>query len=418
MSQPGPTSEPAEGTGRGDRRTLWSVVAGHVPVHFYPQGFLVVVPYIAESLGLSAIQAGLFETTRMVGGGVASIGGGIITDRFQALRRHFMILSLVSMAAGYILTSLVGAYGLILIGLAIGAAMGSFWHPPASSVLSQRFPERRGYVIALHRSSGTAGDTVAPFVVGALIGVVSWQVVVQGSGIITLVFAGVLWVTLATLSMGRAQGRAKGGQRGFGAQFGAMGGLLKQRALLILLLVSGVRGIADRGLIVFFAFYLKETLDMSPLMVGVHFGLLTALAIVTGPFYGRTSDRIGRKPVIVAIMAVSTVLVVLIALAGGGAKFTILVILLGSVMFSVSSLVQAGAMDVAHGLNLEGSLMGLYWGVNALFGGASPVILGAILGWLNNDYTIIFWYAAVFYAAGALLALALPAVASGRKAAA
>ena len=115
-------------------------------------------------------------------------------------------------------------------------------------------------------------------------------------------------------------------------------------------------------------------------------------------------------------MAISTVLAVLIALAGGGAKFTVLVILLGSVMFSVSSLVQAGAMDVAHGLNLEGSLMGLYWGVNALFGGVSPVVLGAILGWLNNDYTIIFWYAAAFYAAGALLALALPAAASGRKA--
>ena len=154
---------------------------------------------------------------------------------------------------------------------------------------------------------------------------------------------------------------------------------------------------------------------MSPLMVGVHFGLLTALAIVTGPFIGRTSDRIGRKPVIVTIMAISAVLVSLIALADGGWVFTVLVLLLGSVMFSVSSLVQAGAMDVAHGLNLEGSLMGMYWGVNSLFGGASPLILGAILGWMNNDYSVIFWYAAAFYVVGMFVALALPAAASGKR---
>ncbi|PZC47310.1 MAG: putative arabinose efflux permease, MFS family [Chloroflexi bacterium] len=415
MSEREATAVSSDASGQRDRRTLWSVVAGHVPVHFYPQGFLVIVPYIADSLGLSAVQAGLFETTRMLGGGVASIGGGIVTDRFQALRRHFMIVSLVLMALGYLMISLVSGYGLILIGLAIGAALGSFWHPPASSVLSQRFPERRGYVIALHRSSGTAGDTVAPFVVGALIGVVSWQAVVQGSSIVTFAFAGVLWMTLGTLSLDRAQRKARGPQRGFGAQFGALGGVFKQRALLLLLLVSGLRGVADRGLIVFFAFYLKETLGMSPLMVGVHFGLLTALAIVTGPFIGRTSDRIGRKPVIVTIMAISAVLVSLIALADGGWVFTVLVLLLGSVMFSVSSLVQAGAMDVAHGLNLEGSLMGMYWGVNSLFGGASPLILGAILGWMNNDYSVIFWYAAAFYVVGMFVALALPAAASGKR---
>ena len=131
--------------GKNQTLTLIGVVTGHVPVHLYGQGFLLSLPYLSSTLGLATIQAGLIETIRRAGGGVASIGGGVVTDRYQHLRGHFLGASLVLMALGYLVAGVVptgspAAYVFLLLALGFASAMGSFWHPPAASVLSQRFP--------------------------------------------------------------------------------------------------------------------------------------------------------------------------------------------------------------------------------------------------------------------------------------
>ena len=378
--------------GKNKTVTLWAVVAGHVPVHLYGQGFLVILPYMAADLGLANVLAGLVETIRRAGGGIASMGGGVVTDRYQHLRGHFLGVSLVLMGLGYLVAGLVSTYVFIVLALGVASAMGSFWHPPAASVLSQSFPDRRGTVMALHRSSGTAGDTVAGLAVGLLLSAgVLWQVILQGTTFLTLLIALPLWAYLWNVGGPRAVVTG-GKERGLAAQFRDTGRLFKNRGLLTLLMVAGVRGMGDRGLILFFPFYLKETLQMSPLMVGIHFSLLTVLAIFTGPAIGRLSDSVGRKSVIIAVMLFSAVIAGLMIVVGQGIGFTVLVILMGSVMFSINALTQAGAMDVGEGLRLEGSIMGMYWGVNAIFGAISPLILGTIIDLSGGNFGIVFWY--------------------------
>ena len=53
----------ARGAFRGKNQTLTliGVVTGHVPVHLYGQGFLLILPYLSSTLGLATIQAGLIE---------------------------------------------------------------------------------------------------------------------------------------------------------------------------------------------------------------------------------------------------------------------------------------------------------------------------------------------------------------------
>ena len=204
-------------------------------------------------------------------------------------------------------------------------------------------------------------------------------------------------------------------ERGFKAQFGDTSKLFKNRGLLILLLVAGVRGAGDRALILFLPIYVKEALGLSPFMVGVHFSLLTALAIFTGPAIGRFSDRVGRRPVIVVVMIISAVLTALMILVQDGLTFTLLVALTGTVMFSINALTQAGALDVGEGLRLEGSIMGLYWGINAIFGAISPPILGMILDLVGGHLILVFCYALVAYVLGALVALTLPSIGRGAR---
>ena len=147
---------------------------------------------------------------------------------------------------------------------------------------------------------------------------------------------------------------------------------------------------------------------MGPIGIGIHISLLTAVAIVSGPLFGSLSDKMGRGPVIFLIMAASTVVMSFMIFFDNGITLAILVALAGVFMFSVNSLTQAGSMDMAEGMNLEGSMIGLLWGVNALFGAASPIILGVLT--LTFGVEIFFVYAAIFYAVGTLAALALPEV--------
>ena len=145
---------------------------------------------------------------------------------------------------------------------------------------------------------------------------------------------------------------------------------------------------------------------MGAFMQGVHLSLLTAAAIVCGPLIGVLSDRIGRKPVMVGVMAISAVLAGLMIVGNSGVSLMLLVALLGTVMFSINSLVQAAAMDLGEGKRLEGSLIGLLWGSNAAFGFFPPLILGGLVGAFG--FEVIFPYSAVLYLVGAIAAISLP----------
>ena len=131
--------------GKNQTLTLIGVVTGHVPVHLYGQGFLLILPYLSSTLGLATIQAGLIETIRRAGGGVASIGGGVVTDRYQHLRGHFLGASLVLMALGYLVAGVVptgspAAYVFLLLALGFASAMGVLLAPAGGQRPVPAFP--------------------------------------------------------------------------------------------------------------------------------------------------------------------------------------------------------------------------------------------------------------------------------------
>ena len=405
--QTAPTNDPAQR--RGSNTVVASTLIGsHSIQHMYQRGFLVIIPQIYAALGLAPIQVGLLDAVRQGSGGIFSMGGGMMVDRLQHLRGLFLGASLGLMALGYLVVGLAPSYLLILVALSFASSAGSLWHPPALGILSQRYPQRRGLMLSLHRSTGNLGETVAPILVGALLAVLAWQHVLLWAAVPTTVVA--LAIMLLLWNVGGDRVSTKQGGRGLGQQFRDLGGLFRNRGLLSLIIVSGVRGMGDRGLLLFLPLYLAEKLAMDSFMQGVHLSLLTAAAIVCGPLIGVLSDRIGRKPVMVGVMAVSAVLAGLMIIGNSGVPLLLLVALLGTVMFSINSLVQAAAMDLGEGKRLEGSLIGLLWGSNAAFGFFPPLILGGLVGAFG--FEVIFPYSAVLYLVGAIAAISLPRTAT------
>jgi len=144
---------------------------------------------------------------------------------------------------------------------------------------------------------------------------------------------------------------------------------------------------------------------MGSVGIGMHLGLLSAGAIVSGPVLGILSDKLGRNRVIFIILMAKVTLALLLALVGKGLLLTILVGGMGFFLFALNALVQARALDIAEGKRLEGSMVGLLWGNNAAFSGMSPLLIGFLITSLG--YGILFWYVAAMNLIAGLVALRL-----------
>ncbi len=393
-------------TGRvSGRLAAVGVITSHTLQHLYGQGFYVILPVIYTSLGLTPIAAGFIGTIRQVSSGVFSMIGGFVLDQFQHRRVLVLYLSLLLMGLGYLLVGLSPSYPLILVSIGLAGAAGSIWHPAALGLLSQRYRERRGFMLALHRSSGNTGDVLGPLLVGALLLLLVWQKILFGAFPIAVVMALFLWTTLRRADDWQKLTDQTKTQRMLGEQLGALKEALKSRELIILLLVSGMSGLGQGSIMLWLPIYLQETQGMGSLGIGMHLGLLSSVGIASVPVIGILSDRLGRSRVILMVLMAQAAIAILMAIVGSGIILTILVGFMGAFLFALNPIVQAGALDIVEGKRLESSMIGLLWGNNAAFSGVSPILVGFLITSLG--YGALFWYIAVVKFIAGLLAISL-----------
>ena len=394
----------AESNRTKDSVMATTVIGAHALEHMYGRAFLVLIPQIYIALGLAPIQAGLLDAVRQLSGGATSMTGGFFVDMFQHRRAHILAFSMSLIAVGYFLVSIAPTFGLILAALALASAGTALWHPPALGLLAQRFPNRRGLFISMHRSTGNIGDWLGPLIVGGLLAVVGWRWIVGGGTPVLLFLAFVIFFLLRNVGGPKVDSvdyRAK-----FRTQMREMRASFKGTGMWWIFTVSAVRGMGDRSLLWVIPLYLSDQLELSNFWVGFHVALLAAPGIFAGPMFGALSDRIGRKPIIVFIMASAVIFPTTMALGGDGLGMTASVIMFGIFLFSVNSLTQAAAVDVAAGKGLEGTFIGLMWGSNAFFGAMASIVAGALVEYIG--WHSAFYFASGLFFLGFLSSLALP----------
>ena len=144
-------------TRSGNSLMASSLIGAHGLEHMYAHGFLALIPAIYDALGLVPIQASLLTAVRQLSSGLTSVFGGFVVDMFQERRGPILAFSMLLISLGFFLVATLPVYGLILAALVVASAGSALWHPPALGLLAQRFPERRGLFISLHRSAGNVG---------------------------------------------------------------------------------------------------------------------------------------------------------------------------------------------------------------------------------------------------------------------
>ena len=154
----------------------------------------VLLPILAQSLGLSYAQVG---TVRAVYSGmmwVLEIPAGILSERFGEQR--LLVFGLITAGLGYGILSTVNSFYGVLFALLIAGTGAAFQHSLSSALISRVYdgPSRR-VALGTYNASGDTGKLLFTGVASLLFGVgIAWQTVVSGYGILALLASAVLWL--------------------------------------------------------------------------------------------------------------------------------------------------------------------------------------------------------------------------------
>ena len=406
-----------------------TLVGAHAFEHLYAHSIPIIILAIITEFELGALSVGAVVAIRSIFGGITSTAGGFLVDLFHHRVAWVLAISTLMIGTGYLLMSIAPSYALILCALALGSMGSALWHPPALGLLARRFPERRGLFISMHRSTGSVGDVIGPLAAGALIagaltwsggvgdaevavswplpwGTVDWRYILGFSTPVMFIATVVIFILL----------RNAGSERPVNVDIGArvrtnwagMKEAFRGTGMWAIFTVSAVRGMADRSLVFLVPLYLIH-LGVGEFQAAVHVMLMVLPGILFGPIIGSLSDRIGRRPLIIFIMGVTTMLTIAIIMVSGEGYspwITVFVAIYGMMNFSVNNLTQAAAADIAAGRRLESSFLGLMWGNNTLFGAIAAFMIFGPVEWFDWQYG--FFIAAAIYFAGFLVSLLIP----------
>ena len=354
------------------------VSLGHALTHWYPATFYLLLPLIGRELGLTYSQIGSILTCQYLAGAIANIPGGIFVDSVGR-KGLLMAIALFWVGFPYLVMSFSHAYWMMLACATLVGIGNNIWHPTAIPWLANRFPERKGLVMAVHGMGGNVGDAVAPLVIGLLLSSFSWRSVV-----VMNVIPGIVMSVLILTYVGRIQTAEtkaapahKDAPMDLAARLRALATLLHNRALVTLAISSCFRTMTQSGLLTFLPLYLAREMHYPTLWIGACMFVLQAAGFMAAPIAGHLSDSVGRRQVIMSSLAMTAVIVLFMAFAGGTVWFVALVALLGFFLFAVRAVLQAWLLD-ATPRGMGGSAIGLLFSMQAAGAAVGPVSAGIV----------------------------------------
>ena len=275
------------------------------------------------------------------------------------------------MGVAYFLAGEATSYWVMLAAMLLVGIGPSLYHPPAIGALSRRFPDKRGFAISLHGTGGSIGEVLGPLVAAGALTWLMWRDVLHVSLFPAILAAFLIWGMMRSVPGGTAQARSTS------SYFTSLFALLRVKAMLALVLVTAVRSMGQNAVVVFLPVYLREDLDYSATRVAIYLAMAQVVGIGAQPAMGFFSDRLGRKAVLVPAMVAMGLLFFALRWADPGVQLVLVILAMGTFLYSMHAILIAGAMDVAGGGEVQSTVVSLIYGAGFI-GTISPVLAGLI----------------------------------------
>jgi MFS transporter, FSR family, fosmidomycin resistance protein len=352
---------------------LWLVSLGHTFTHWCPATFYLLLPFLVKELGLSYSQAGFLVTIRVAANLLVNIPAGMLVD-IIGKKGLLMALALIATGVPYFLVGLSHNFFWVALFMAFVGVGNYLWHPAAISTLSEKYPDKRGFAIAIHAIGPNIGESLAPLLVGVLLLYLSWRNVLFLNLIPGIVIAFILWKYLFGKLDSRAQSK-KG--LSAGEYLSGMKKLAQNPSILALVLVAGMRSMTQQGLHTFLPIYLTNELGLSSAIVGVYLSVTQTAGMIGTPIAGSISDQNGRKRVLTAGLFSTSIALVVLAYFQLTWLFITGLACLGFFLYAVRPVIWAWVLDLSP-RELGGSAVSFFSSSQSLLSSLSPLICGFI----------------------------------------
>ena len=381
---------------------MWAIGAGHALTHTYTAALALLLPFIANDLRLTYSQIGLLIAVRQFMSAVVNLPAGMLVDTIGR-RDLFMTIALLGMAVPYFLLSTTSTFWIMVVCVALGGFGSFLWHPSAITSISDMYPMRRGYGLAMHELGANVGDTLMPVLTGALLGLLTWRQVITLN-----VAIGVLFGILVLRVIAHARLRAPQAATRTLSPSGYLSGLralTRNTNLMILAMVSGIRSFTQQGLQSFLPLYLVHELKHPAVVVGAYLSVVQLSGMVATPIAGSLSDRIGPKRVAAVGMLTTSLALAGFAAIDLGSAFVGALALVGFFTYSMRPALFRWAIGVAP-RQYEGTTVGALFTTQAMFSTMMPLVGGAIADRIG--LIAVFYLIAVALVVGNLIVLMVP----------
>ena len=353
------------------------VAGGHAATHWITGTLYVLVPFITKDLGLSYTQAGGLISVFYTASFAANAGSGAVVDitgrRVLIMALSLLIGAVALMGAGFAQSIWLLVGMVIIIGLT-----NNIWHPAAISYLSRLYPQNKGYVLSVHTLGASFGDMLAPVSAGALLVWMGWQGTATVSALPVFLVAAVIALSLRRSSVGAAESsETSANAMSFRAYLDGLADLIKNRVVLSLCLMSAFRSMAQNGLFLFLPLFMVGVLGFGSVLLGIALMSMQIGGIFAGPLAGAVSDRMGRRPIMVAGMAGTTLAILGLTMVENPTAFIAAMAALGFALFAVRPVIHSWVMDLTPA-GMGGSAVSVLFGTQSALSALVPVAGGYI----------------------------------------
>jgi FSR family fosmidomycin resistance protein-like MFS transporter len=373
-----------------------ALAAGHLGTDFANGALPALLPFLKDRFSLSYTLAALVMLASTASSSLIQPLFGLWSDRRGAL---WLLPTGVAVAGvGIGVAAAMPAYWLVVLLVVVSGLGVAAYHPEGSKFAAYTSGEKRASGMSAFSIGGNLGYALGPIVATPL---VIWLGL--GGGVLLAVPCLAIAVMLVVVTPFLRTFEPKRGAHPVGS------GEDRPGALVLLLAVIGFRSLAWFGLITFVPLY-EVSLGHST----SHGNRLLSLMLLFGGLgtiaAGPLADRVGRRPVLIASLALSAPLIFVFITVGG---------VVGAIALCGVGICVIGTFGVTMVMSQEylprhiGTASGLSIGLSIGLGGIAAVALGALAD--TVDLRAALYVCAAAPLAGLALTLLLPPTRARRQ---
>jgi predicted MFS family arabinose efflux permease len=377
-------------------------------VFFDRQALNVLMPFVQPELDLSNTQIGIIAGGLSFSWAVAAFGIGKLSDTLGN-RKLLLVLATVAFSLCSFLTGLASSFALLLgARLLMGAAEGGVMPISHAMIATEVSPERRGLAMGIGQNLGSnlLGSFLAPVVLIAFAEAFGWREAFFLAGIPGLISAAIIWFMLDE--------PAAPPKPADDADKMSILDALKIRNIWICV-AMGVLLVAFFVITwAFLPLYLAQTRGYDATTMSWIIATLGISSTIGSFVIAGISDKIGRKPVMIAMPFIAVLLPLAALFFTGSALALAAIFFIGWGVVGIFPLYMATIPSESVDARHHATVLGLAMGSCEILGGVfGPPVAGA----LNDAFgpETFLWVMMVLAVAAGLIATGLKETAPAKR---